>query len=79
MHPASPFSEFFSAGAGIIIVITIFGTVTCIIISSPAVIDAFIESLDRGYTDISGEDVLKSMKAVFAALESAEKGKEERV
>ena len=47
--------------------------------TSSGVIDAFIESLDRGYTDISGEDVLKSMKAVFAALESAEKGKEERV
>lgn len=47
--------------------------------SESGVIDAFIDSLDKGKAAISGEDVLKSMRAVFAALESAEKGKEERV
>lgn len=47
--------------------------------TSSGVIDAFIESLDRGTAAISGEDVLESMKAVFAALKSAEERKEVRI
>lgn len=47
--------------------------------TSSGVIDAFIDSLDRGTTAISGEDVLESMKAVFAALKSAEERKEVRI
>lgn len=47
--------------------------------TSSGVIDAFIESLDRGIAAISGEDVLESMKAVFAALKSAEERKEVRI
>lgn len=47
--------------------------------TSSGVIDAFIDSLDRGTAAISGEDVLESMKAVFAALKSAEERKEVRI
>ena len=47
--------------------------------TSSGVIDAFIDSLDRGIAAISGEDVLESMKAVFAALKSAEERKEVRI
>ncbi len=47
--------------------------------TSSGVIDAFIDSLDRGTAEISGEDVLESMKAVFAALKSAEERKEVRI
>lgn len=47
--------------------------------TSSGVIDAFIESLDSGTAAISGEDVLESMKAVFAALKSAEERKEVRI
>lgn len=47
--------------------------------TSSGVIDAFIESLDRGTAAISGKDVLESMKAVFAALKSAEERKEVRI
>lgn len=47
--------------------------------TSSGVIDVFIESLDRGIAAISGEDVLESMKAVFAALKSAEERKEVRI
>ncbi len=47
--------------------------------TSSGVIDAFVESLDAGKASISGEDVLESMKAVFAALRSAEEKKEEKV
>lgn len=47
--------------------------------TSSGVIDAFIDSLDRGTAAISGKDVLESMKAVFAALKSAEERKEVRI
>lgn len=43
--------------------------------TSSGVIDEFILSLERGYAEISSQSVLPAMKAVFAALESSEKGK----
>ncbi|MDO4272180.1 MAG: Gfo/Idh/MocA family oxidoreductase [Eubacteriales bacterium] len=43
--------------------------------TSSGVIDAFIESITGDTSMISGESVLSAMKAVFAAKESAEKGK----
>ncbi len=44
--------------------------------TSSGVIDEFLDSLDRGYAEISSASVLPAMKAVFGALESSRKGKE---
>ena len=44
--------------------------------TSSGVIDEFLDSLDRGYAEISSSSVLPAMKAVFAAIESSIEGKE---
>ena len=43
--------------------------------TSSGVIDEFVNSLERGYADISSSSVLPAMKAVFAAIESSKSGK----
>ncbi len=43
--------------------------------TSSGVIDAFLDSLDKGEALISGESVVPAMRAVFAAIESSKTGR----